>query len=182
MVFSLGMNCYVAFLRGVMPTTATMENLREAFRAAGWTEVRTVLASGNVVFRRSSAALSAIEQEVESALRSHLNRDFFTIIRPIEVLRGILAADPYRKFRLKPGSKRVVTFMRGKPRAAIRLPVEDNGSRILAIRNTEAYSVYIPNPRGPVFMTLIERTFGKNVTTRTWETLKKVVRSASELG
>jgi uncharacterized protein (DUF1697 family) len=180
MVFSLGMTCYVAFLRGVMPTTATMENLREAFRAAGWTDVRTVLASGNVVFRRSSAAPSAIEQEVESALRSHLNRDFFTIIRPIEVLRGILAADPYRKFRLKPGSKRVVTFMRAKPRGAVRLPIEEDGARILAIRNKEVYSAYVRTPRGPVFMTLIERTLGTEVTTRTWETLIKISRVASD--
>ena len=31
-----------------------------------------------------------------------------------------------------------------------------------------------PPPRPSVFMTLIEKTFGKDVTTRTWETIQKV--------
>jgi hypothetical protein len=31
----------------------------------------------------------------------------------------------------------------------------------------------VASDKGPVFMTLIEKTFGKNVTTRTWETVAK---------
>ncbi len=31
--------------------------------------------------------------------------------------------------------------------------------------------------RAPVFMQLIEKTFGKDVTTRTWETLEKVAKA-----
>ena len=37
----------------------------------------------------------------------------------------------------------------------------------------EIFSAYVPSPRGPVFMTLIEKTFGTGVTTRTWDTVKK---------
>jgi hypothetical protein len=37
----------------------------------------------------------------------------------------------------------------------------------------EVYTAYLPSSHGPVFMTLIEKTFGKNVTTRTWETVRK---------
>ena len=40
----------------------------------------------------------------------------------------------------------------------------------------DIFSAYVPSPRGPVFMTLIEKTFGKDVTTRTWDTVQKVVR------
>jgi hypothetical protein len=29
------------------------------------------------------------------------------------------------------------------------------------------FTAYVPSPRGAVFMTLIEKTFGTNVTTRT---------------
>jgi len=36
---------------------------------------------------------------------------------------------------------------------------------------------YLPTPKGPVFMTLIEKTFGKDVTTRTWDTVAKVARA-----
>jgi len=43
---------YAAFLRGVMPTNRKMPELKRCFEVAGFTEVKTVLASGNVVFWR----------------------------------------------------------------------------------------------------------------------------------
>jgi hypothetical protein len=45
----------------------------------------------------------------------------------------------------------------------------------------EVFSAYLPNPRGPLFMQLIERTFGKNVTTRTWDTVRKVAAALERL-
>jgi len=41
------------------------------------------------------------------------------------------------------------------------------------MRGGEIFSAYVPSPRGPVFMTLIDNTFGKTVTTRTWDTVRK---------
>ena len=41
----------------------------------------------------------------------------------------------------------------------------------------ELFSAYVATPKGPVFMTLIERTFGKELTTRTWDTVAKVARA-----
>jgi len=68
----------------------------------------------------------------------------------------------------------VVTFLRDPPKSKLDLPVERDGARILCLKGTEAYGAYVRTPRGPVFMTLIEITFGKDVTTRTWETVGKV--------
>jgi hypothetical protein len=51
-----------------------------------------------------------------------------------------------------------------------------HGARILAIRGREIFSAYRPTPKGPVFMNLIEKTFGTEQTTRTWDTIKKVAR------
>jgi hypothetical protein len=44
------------------------------------------------------------------------------------------------------------------------------------MRGAEIFSAYLPTPKGPVFMTLIEKTFGKEQTTRTWDTVAKVAR------
>jgi hypothetical protein len=46
-------------------------------------------------------------------------------------------------------------------------------ARILVVDGTTVFSAYVPGPRGPVFMALIEKTFGKDVTTRTWDTVIK---------
>jgi uncharacterized protein (DUF1697 family) len=168
---------YAAFLRGVSPTNARMPELKQAFESAGFREVRTVLSSGNVVFDTRSAPAASIQRAAEAAMKQRLGQSFLTIVRSLDALHEVLASDPYRGFRVAPAAKRIVTFFRQEPRAGVTLPVELDGARLLAIQGGELFSAYLPTPRGPVFMSLIEKTFGKEVTTRTWDTVAKVARA-----
>ena len=63
-------------------------------------------------------------------------------------------------------------------KAKLSLPLETDGAQIVAMNGCEVFSAYVPGPRGPVFMTLIEKTFGTDVTTRTWGTIRKCVAAA----
>lgn len=154
-----------------------MSDLREAFQAAGFTDVRTVLASGNVVFRTPKASEESLRAKAEAALEKHLGRTFPTMIRSIDDLQRLLAYDPYKKFKLSPDAKRVVTFLRQAPGGTLKLPIERSGARILAVKGLEAFTAYVASSDGPVFMTLIERTLGKDVTTRTWDTVSRIARA-----
>lgn len=167
---------YAAFLRGVMPTNATMPKLKAAFESAGFTDVKTVLSSGNVVFTASRGTVSSLESKAEAAMHQQLGKSFLTIVRPVDTLRELLEKDPFKAFRIAPDAKRVVTFLRDKPSSKPALPIELDGARILCLDGLEAFTVYSRTPKGPVFMTLIEKTFGKDVTTRTWDTVAKVSR------
>jgi uncharacterized protein (DUF1697 family) len=155
---------------------AKMPELKAAFEAAGFTDVKTLLSSGNVVFSARPASTATLQHRAEAAMQADLGQAFLTIVRPVETLRELLASDPYRSFKLPAGSKRVVTFLREPLAKKLRLPIELEGARILALRDGEAFSAYVRSPKGPVFMTLIEKTFGKEVTTRTWETVAKAAR------
>jgi uncharacterized protein (DUF1697 family) len=166
---------YAAFLRGVSPVNAKMAELIAAFEAAGFADVKTVASSGNVVFDARPSSDAALQTKAEAAMQKRLGRSFLTFIRPIDTLKTLLASDPYRGFKLKPGSKRIVTFLRESPKEEPKLPVELHGARVLRRKGTEVFTVYVATPYGPVFMTLIERTLGKDVTTRTWEALTKIV-------
>jgi uncharacterized protein (DUF1697 family) len=168
---------YAAFLRGVSPMNARMPELKSAFEAAGFTDVKTLLSSGNVVFSARSTSELSLRSKAEAAMNRRLGQAFLTIVRPIDSLRELLASDPYRAFRLSPAAKRIVTFLRDEPKSALALPIELDGARILCMEGREVFSAYLPSPKGPVFMTLIERTFGKEVTTRTWDTVAKVARA-----
>jgi uncharacterized protein (DUF1697 family) len=159
-----------------MPMNCKMPALKAAFEAAGFTDVKTVLGSGNVVFDARSSAESALEQRAETAMHETLGRAFFTIVRPITELRALLASDPYKRFKVSPKAKRIITFLRGRPKAKIALPLELDGARILLLDDREIFSAYLPTPKGPVFMSLIQKTFGKDQTTRTWDTIAKVAR------
>src|SRR5258707_14317258 len=102
---------YAAFLRGVMPMNCKMPELKRAFEAAGFTDVKTILGSGNVAFNARAASEAALERRAEAAMSEHLGQAFFTIVRPVDALSDLLASDPYRSFRLDAGAKRVVTFL-----------------------------------------------------------------------
>lgn len=164
---------YVAFLRGVGPMNASMANVRRAFERAGFSNVKTVLASGNVAFDTRGASEAALARKAQAAMARHLGRSFYTVVRSTRRLRALIETDPFARLRLPAKGKRVVTFL-GKRRAPkLSLPIELEGARIVAVKGGEAFTVYLPQPRRPVFMTLIEKTFGTEVTTRTWDTVRR---------
>jgi uncharacterized protein (DUF1697 family) len=167
---------YAAFLRGVTPSNAKMPELRKCFEEAGFTDVKTVISSGNVVFSASGGTEASLERKAQAAMERRLGRTFLTIVRPLDALREILDSDPYRAFHLPSHAKRVVTFLREPSKTKLVLPIELDGARILCSRGREIFTAYVPSPRGPVFMTLIEKTCGAEVTTRTWDTVKKVAK------
>lgn len=170
---------YAAFLRGVSPMNAKMPELKRAFEAAGFTDVQTVISSGNVVFDAKSSSIAAIEKKAEAAMAKHLRQPFMTIVRPIRDLEAMLATDPYKGPRLDKAAKRIVTFVRGAPKAELKLPIEQDGACILRMDGNTVFSGYLPTPKGPVFMALLEKAFGKEQTTRTWQTIERVVVKAA---
>ena len=168
---------YAAFLRGVSPMNAKMPELKACFEAAGFTDVKTVIGSGNVVFSAPAATETALQRRAEKAMAQRLGHTFLTIVRPLDQLDALLASDPFAAFRLPKGSKRVVTFLRDPPQAKLPLPKTVDRARILVLKDRAVFTAYVESPRGAVFMNLIEQTLGKAVTTRTWDTLIKVARA-----
>jgi uncharacterized protein (DUF1697 family) len=166
---------YVAFLRGVSPVNAKMPELKRCFETAGFANVKTVLSSGNVVFDARSSPESSFEQRAENSMQTLLGRSFYTIVRRTDTLRSLVETDPYAAFALPPNAKRVVSFLRQPMRGKLALPLESDGAQILSVVGREVFTAYVPSDKGPVFMKLLENAFGREVTTRTWETVKKCV-------
>ena len=163
---------YVAFLRGVSPMNCKMAELKQCFEDAGFSNVRTILSSGNVVFDARAASLPKLEQRAQEAMQEGLDRAFDTHVRSTAELQALLDADPFAAFKLPADAKRIVTFVRSA-KAGLKLPIEQDGARILALRGGEVLGAYVRSDKGPVFMTLLERTFGKDITTRTLDTVRK---------
>lgn len=162
-----------AFLRGVSPSLVKNADLVHAFEAAGFGSVRTVLSSGNVIFE---GPLASAEKRIEATMQSELGRIFAPIVRSGDELRELIAADPFARFRLPPKSKRVVSFFRKEPQPKIALPAKHENAILHGVVGRHAFTSYVPDPGNPAFMTLIERAFGRDVTTRTWDTLLKVAK------
>jgi len=164
---------YVAFLRGVSPMNAKMPELKRTFESAGFTNVKTVLSSGNVVFDTRAKSDASIARQAEEAMAQELDRTFLTFVRPVSALRELIEADPHAAFRLSATAKRLVIFLREPWSTRLRLPIEVDGASILEVRGRDALAAYIPREADPAFMRVIEKTFGKDITTRTLDTVKK---------
>ncbi|MEZ4230549.1 MAG: DUF1697 domain-containing protein [Polyangiaceae bacterium] len=166
---------YAAFLRGVSPMNVKLPELRRALEGAGFADVRTVLTSGNVVFSAPKGSNLALAQELEAAMSAGLDRSFPTIVRSLSALQRLLRSDPFAEWDLDRGERCTVTFLRIAPRKRIELPLEHKGVRILQRKGLEVFCCYREGAE-TAFIPFIEKTFGKNLTTRTWQTLEKVAR------
>jgi uncharacterized protein (DUF1697 family) len=106
-------------------------------------------------------------------MQAGLGRSFFTIVRATAHLQQLLASDPFAAHDLAPAAKRVVSFLRDSRAPKLALPLARDGATVLCLQGREAFSAYVPSANGPVFMKLIESAFGTEVTTRTWDTVRK---------
>jgi uncharacterized protein (DUF1697 family) len=170
---------YVALLRGVSPMNCKMPELKRCLEAAGFTDVKTLLSSGNVAFSTArSASVAALQKRVEKAMLDGAGYRFATVVRSTAHLQQLLDADPFAEFKLPAGGKRVLTFLR-KPDTVdeVDLPIALHDARILKRIGGEVLCVYVPNEKGPVFMHLLEKTFSKNITTRTWDTVARCAQA-----
>jgi uncharacterized protein (DUF1697 family) len=77
---------YVAFLRAVNVggRVVKMDALRGQFEAAGFSNVDTFIASGNVIFDTKAKAGPALEAKIEAALKKALGYDVPTFVRSLD--------------------------------------------------------------------------------------------------
>lgn len=66
-----------------------MDHLRSLFEQAGYTDVETFIASGNVIFRSPSQDVPALERRIESMLKEALGYEVATFIRTPAELHAI---------------------------------------------------------------------------------------------
>lgn len=155
---------------------AKNSHLREAFETAGFENVSTVLSSGNVVFDADHEEDAELETLIEAAVDERLGRSFLTIVRSQDHLRGVLESNPYAAHHVPDSAKRVITFLR-EARSNVETPLVEEGVHVVAVQGREVFTAYVPRPKGPIFMRLLEKQFGADQTTRTWNTVTKVARA-----
>lgn len=90
------MTRWVALLRGVNVNGITIKSadLAALFRGLGYTDVRTVLASGNVVFDADDAA-GSLQTTIEQALRERFAYDAWIVLVRHDTLAAVLDAFPF---------------------------------------------------------------------------------------
>lgn len=105
------MTRYIALLRGVNVggVTIKMAELAEVFRSLGYADVKTVLASGNLVFG-SDASAAKLKPQIEAALREHFGYEARVHVLDTDSLEAVVEAYPFPE---RDGWHRYVLFLMG---------------------------------------------------------------------
>jgi uncharacterized protein (DUF1697 family) len=89
---------HVAFLRGINVggnRIIKMTDLRACFEELGFTEVSTILQSGNVIFTSDSRAANALRQNIETALTKTFNYPAKAQVYPYATLQSTIREYPF---------------------------------------------------------------------------------------
>lgn len=175
------MQRYVALLRGIAPSGRNMTNdkLRGVFEGLGFSDVGSVLASGNITFSSADTDQPTLERRIEEALVDELEVSSTTILRAYAELRALVDGEPFPGLTHGRGSYLTATFLK-EPAAdpAIVREQSDPHTRVVHYdQSTRAVlAVTDDTADGPSFMVWLEKAFGKGITTRSWLTVERIVR------
>ena len=176
------MTQYVALLRGIAPTNPNMRNdkLRGVFEKLGFENVKTVISSGNVIFESPSRSVKKLEATIESALREHLGFTSTTILRSRAQIQKLVDRNPFKGMEHSQKSSLNVTFLKKKRKIDLKFPykVDDRDYTLLGIYDGAICSVIdLTGAKTPDLMLWLEKQFGKEITTRTWKTVERILKA-----
>jgi uncharacterized protein (DUF1697 family) len=174
------MTTHIALLRGVNvggKTKVAMADLRAMLADLGFGDPRSLLQSGNLVFRSDKLTGADLERllEVETEKRLGLKTDFF--VRTPEELEAVIANNPFPKEAESDPSHLVVMFLNKAPDAkdVKALQAAIAGREIVRASGRQAYITY-PDGIGDskLTITVIEKKLGSRGTGRNWNTVLKL--------
>lgn len=173
---------YAALLRGIGPGNPNMRNdaLRGVFEALGFESVRSVISSGNILFASAEKDVPALESLIQDALRRDLGIAGGTVIRSHAELRALSDSDPFAGLTHGRASYLTATFLKhAQPAAAHIAQPEDPAMRIVGYNGDARAILAVTDTtasRTPDFMGWLDSRFGKDITTRTWLTVQRILK------
>ena len=169
---------YAALLRGINVGKAkpvAMADLRALLEGLGYTEVGTLLRSGNAVFT-TRATVRTVERAIEKALATEIAADVSCLARTRAEVDAVLAGDPFAGVATN-GSRYLALFLSEQPAAkllAAHDPTELAPDEIVVGDRV----IYHWCPDGflaaPALGPFVEKHLGVRATGRNWNTVTKL--------
>jgi uncharacterized protein (DUF1697 family) len=179
--------CHIALLRAVNISGrngVAMASLRDLATALGFKDARTLLQSGNLVFRADRRSAVQVERlfEREAASRFAVHTDFF--VRTGAEWQTLIAGNPFRAEAARDPGHLVVVALKSAPSSehlkALRAAIK--GRELVELQGRHAFIVFPDGiGRSKLTTTIIERTLGTRGTARNWNTVLKLEAMALKL-
>jgi len=159
-----------------------MADLRMCLAECGMIEPRTLLQSGNAIFR-SRTAPAAVEARLESEARSRWSLAIEVMVRTSAEWAAVIDGNPFPKEARNDPSHLLVMFLKSAPRAAavqgLQQQIKDR--ELVQAVGRELFVTY-PDGVGRSRLTanVIEKALGTRGTARNWNTVLKIQALAEQ--
>ncbi len=138
------MTTYIAFLRGMNlgKRNIKMDELRAIFSELKFTNVRTYIASGNVIFDAKEKDEKKLTAKIETHLKEKLGYEVFVMLRTHAELAVVLKNNPFKDATGAKGT--YISFFAEAPPKATAKEIEKNSSdtEIFKFRERELYMLF----------------------------------------
>ncbi len=169
------------FLRGINVGghhMLPMAELRKTLTETGCENVRTLLNSGNIVFETKQTNIQELESKIESYLSQTYKFPVPVILHTKIEIADLVNKNPFESVNVHKDIRLYVSFLKDEPKIEITLPYysKDNSYQIISLSNRIICSVLdLTTTKTPKGMDELEKIFGKNITTRNWNTILKIL-------
>jgi uncharacterized protein (DUF1697 family) len=154
-----------------------MADLRELLAALGMQDVRSLLQSGNVVFRSDGHTATQLERVLEHAAAKRLGLETDVFVRTASDWKATIAGNPFPEEAERDPGHLLVMFLKEAPdrEDVTALQSAIKGREIVRAKGRHAYVVY-PDGIGRSRLTsaLIEKKLATRGTGRNWNTVLKL--------
>lgn len=171
---------YFLFLRGINVGghhKVPMVVLRKELINLGLGNVRTILNSGNVVFESTNASSSDLQSEIENHISGIFGFSIPSLILSKQELSEVIENNLFEAIPVDENIRLYITFFKNLPVKDLEFPVisEDKSFRILGKHQKALYSVLdLSIGKTVKGMEILDKIFGKGLTTRNWNTVIKL--------
>ncbi len=158
-----------------------MDALRKAFEDWGYENVKTLLASGNVVFETQEADPKSLRAEIEAGIKRVFGMEIRVILRSEKEMRALVKTNPFKGIKTKSDTQLYITFLSTPSKSKLKIPYKSpqGDFKILEVTKGHISSVVDPSlGNGTVAaMSILEKGFESIMTTRNWNTVLKVAKA-----
>lgn len=175
------MTKYVALLRGIGPGNPNMHQskLCGVLEELGFTDVQGVISSGNVIFESKLTDIKTLEAMIEAAWPEKLGFNSTTIVRSQAQLTRLLEANPFDDLTHGRGTYLLVTFFKNQTKMPYKLPYTPPDKPFSLVANIDQTLFTVTDNtqlKTPDLMTWLEKEFTKEITSRTWLTVHRILK------
>jgi uncharacterized protein (DUF1697 family) len=158
-----------------------MADLRDMAAGLGLTEVRSLLQTGNLVFRSGGQADAALEQALEAAIEKRFGLRTDVFVRTAAEWAAIIARNPFPDAARDDPGHLLAIPLKAAPGAAAVAALQAGIAGREAVR-ADGRCAYVTYPdgigRSKLTMTAIEKKLGTRGTGRNWNTVLKLAALA----